>query len=649
MKHFLTFIVFLLTYFISYCQNDGAYECSHQKILAASLHPVSPMDKINDMNAYDIKYHKLDLSVSNTSTYIEGSVITKAQVVVPNFDTYIFELHPSLTIDSILFNGQSHTWDTSGVNVIVNISNVLQLNDLFTAQVFYHGTPSSTSGAAIGNGINNAKSPTWGNWATWTLSQPYSAYVWWPCKQALADKIDSVDIHLTVNDTLRAGSNGLLVNTVALPGNKVRYEWKTKYPISYYLISFSVARYVVSETYANPQGQPPVYILDYVYDNPQTLPFFQDSIAQTAQFIEKFSELFGPYPFTSEKYGHCMAPLNGGMEHQTMTTQGTFNFTLTSHELTHQWFGDHVTCFSWKDIWINEGFATYGSFLAYEFLRPGSEKIVMNDHHEAVLSEPGGGVYVHDTASVGRIFDYRLTYRKGAAIIHSLRFVINNDSIFFAGLKKFQQDYAFGNSSGDLFRQTMEQVSGLNLWQFFNQWYFGEGYPTISLRWNLGNNQLFLKLSQTTSIPWVTDFFSTPLEIKIFTTSGDTTVRLNFTQNDQLFVLPFNKTITGYEIDPNQYILNKTGSIIQDNSLGIWELKKDSIFIYPNPVTDLLQIRNMEEGSLIKITDMNGKIVFEQKSNSSNLFIETDKWAHGTYVIQVQGNQKQTKGKILKN
>ena len=171
------------------------------------------------------------------------------------------------------------------------------------------------------------------------------------------------------------------------------------------------------------------------------MPNFQADIDETVDFIELFADLFGPYPFQDEKYGHCMAPLSGGMEHQTMTTQGWFAKGLTSHELGHQWWGDNVTCSSWADIWVNEGFASYSEYLMLENLYPNETTGHMNDVHNNVMSQNGGSVWCLDSLNEGRIFSGRLTYDKGAAIVHTFRFLMNDDVAFFQALKNIQTDF----------------------------------------------------------------------------------------------------------------------------------------------------------------------------------------------------------------
>ena len=250
----------------------------------------------------------------------------------------------------------------------------------------------------------------------------------------------------------------MLKNVVNLPNGKSRYEWKHKHPISYYLVSVAVAKYVEFNVFAHPAGSTDsILIQNFVYDNPATLQNFQQDIEETADFVELFSDLYGPYPFKDEKYGHCMAPLGGGMEHQTMTTQGSFNKNLTAHELGHQWFGDHVTCASWADIWVNEGFATYSEYLMLENLYPGEEVAEMAGNHSSVMSQNNGAVWVEDSLNGSRLFSSRLTYNKGASIIHTFRFILNNDSIFFRVLKKYLTKYSDSTALGTDLQKLLEE------------------------------------------------------------------------------------------------------------------------------------------------------------------------------------------------
>ncbi len=652
-KIFITFNLLWFSLLLNGQQNQYVPNlCSHSQIqkprkifssqLASNAH-------IARMNQYDVKFYFLDIKLERTSTYISGKVTIKALVKATQLDTFSFELHQNLTIDSVKVNGSLCTITRNQGEVNAMLLSGLAGNTIFDAEIWYKGTPPSGASAAIGNGISSANSQTWGNRITWTLSQPYAAYEWFPCKQILADKADSVWVWVTTDTSNKVGSNGLLQKITPISSTKHRYEWRSIYPIAYYLISVTVGQYVEYNIYAKPAGyQDSILIQNYIYNNPNTLPYFKNEIDKTKNLVELFSDLYGLYPFYQEKYGHCMAPFSGGMEHQTMTTQGFFNFTITAHELGHQWFGDWVTCDNWSDIWLNEGFASYSEFLALQYL-PNlgnqSASAWMNDVHNNVMSSPDGSVFVMDTADVPRIFDIRLTYDKGAAILHTLRFIINNDSLFFLSLKNYLQQHAFSTATAYSFKSSIENTTGLNLQTFFDQWYYGEGFPTFEVRWFQVGSQLIMKVTQTSS-SIVTPLFITPIEYKIKRQSiGDTIIRVEHTQPIENYIFTINGTITNIQVDPNNWLLNQA-TVIKDQTLANSQLLDQlECLIYPIPGTKSLHIHlNYSEPTQIKIYDTQGKLIYHDLMNQPHKEISISDWPNGFYVIELQN----TKGKTIK-
>lgn len=331
-----------------------------------------------------------------------------------------------------------------------------------------------------------------------------------------------------------------------------------------------------------------------------------------------------------------MAPFGGGMEHQTMTTQGNFNFTLTAHELAHQWFGNKVTCGSWKDIWVNEGFASYAEYLAYELINPNQARPHMNSFHDQAMSEPGGSIYVDDTSNVGRIFSSRLSYKKGAALVHMIRYLVNDDAVFFQGLRDYLATYAYATAYGTDFKSSMENTSGVSLTALFEDYYFGEGYPTFSLRYKKSSNgRVYLKLLQTTSMPSITPLFRIPVEIKLLSASGDTTIKMMSDAPEVLFDFEYSRNVSTAQIDPNQWILNQSGSVLQDNTLSIeneWE--NQSVSIFPNPASDIVQLKNFTIGEPVYIYEANGKLVQTIQINSSIETVQIKTLAAGVYQIK---------------
>ncbi|MBU0488291.1 MAG: T9SS type A sorting domain-containing protein [Bacteroidetes bacterium] len=594
---------------------------------------------LEDLTAkYDVTFYFLDLNVERTGTTLSGNTTIEADVVSASLDTFAFELLSSLAIDSIKINQVVCTFSRQTNTVFALLGTPLTQNDHFSVTVYYHGTP---TGTGFFSGISNDSSPSWGNQVTWTLSEPFSAHFFMPCKQVLTDKADSSWVFITTDSTNMAGSNGLLTAVTLMGGGKARYEWKSNYPIVYYLISFTVTQYVDYSIYAHPVGAPDsVLVQNFVYNNPNCLPYFKDVIDQTPAMIELYSELMGTYPFHLEKYGHCMAPFSGGMEHQTMTSLGFFEFYLVAHELAHQWFGDNVTCGTWNDIWINEGFAVFTEFLAGQYLISNSEMLShVAEKHDNVMSEPGGSVFIQpwETLDDARIFDGRLSYDKGGSIVHTLRFVINNDSTFFDILRGFQADFAGSTAIGEDFRAYAESLSGLDLETFFDQWYYGEGFPTWNASWDRESDTVRILLTQTTSTA-TTTFFETPLEIKFNAAGGDTVVRVYNNTSPQLFSIPFSRYVLGISLDPNNWIINGAGSIVASTNA---ERTSCMMSIFPNPAQGILHIVTTDgTGENYVVSDLSGREVLSGTLNSNNEIIDLSGIERGLYIISVDGYGK---------
>jgi len=599
------------------------------------------------MNKYDVKFYKLDINVERTSVYVAGNVTINAKVISNQLDTFAFELKDYFTIDSVLINNQKKSFKRAGDDVMVGI-NPLATGSAISAKIFYNGMPPNSGN--FFSGISNKTSTTWGNQLTWTLSESFAAKEWFPVKQSLTDKADSAYIFVTTSNDNKVGSNGILTNIVNLPNNKVRYEWKTRYPIVYYLISIAVGKYVDYSIYAHPAGlQDSILIQNYIYDNPATLPYFKTEIDRTPGFIELFSDMFGLYPFYKEKYGHSLVPLGGGMEHQTMTTQGDFNFYLTSHELSHQWWGDNITCATWSDIWINEGFASYAEYLAANSLINYQEaQQHMQNFHNYVMSQPDGSVYIPplQAADENRIFDGRLSYQKGAAIIHNLRFEVGNDTIFFNILKQTQIRFKDSTITGLDFKAVTEELTGKNFTDFFNQWYFGEGFPTFNIVYSQHNDTLVMNVNQTTSAA-VTPLFKMNMEYKIKFPTGDTIVKLYHQANAETFKIPVHKPVTGIVVDPNNWIVNGIGSVS-----GISENQAINFIIFPNPCSDYLQIYlgNMKnENYKVSVYDIAGKFLLSDLNfNDENKRINIQNLEKGIYFLQISDGMNKTLKKFIK-
>jgi len=593
---------------------------------------------------YDVTFYHLDVEVSPTNINVFGNVSIHAKVVSTTLDTLALEYTEgaNMVVDSMFVDGVKVTPIHSNDHIFAIVPTTLNQGDNFVMQVYYNANP--PTGGGFFAGISNGHSNAWDADVTWTLSEPYAARDWFPVKQVLPDKADSCWVFLTTDEQYMVGSQGLLTAVTPMPDNKVRYEWKSNYPIAYYLISFAVSDYLEYNIYAKPDEMngDSILIQNFLYDHPNIINSLKDDIDQTVEFVELLSDLYILYPFHEEKYGHCLTQLGGGMEHQTMTTIGGFNYDLVSHELGHMWFGDNVTCATWQDIWINEGFASYSEYLARQYLEgQSSANSWMNSTHNSVLSAPDGSVYVpeEELDNIWRIFNGRLSYDKGAAIIHMIRFELQDDDMFFDIMDEFQTRFTDSTATGLDFKGVVEELSGMDFTDFFDQWYFGEGYPTYSIVWNQTEEGLNMNITQVASYPSVTPVFKMLMEYRIATTEVDTIIRLYHDANFTQFTIPLPGDVGGIMIDPNNWVLNKTGSIV----VGIEETENPVYFsVGPNPAQDYLNLymANTLEGMVqISIHDISGRSMMETERTGEAIRLDISSLRKGSYLIRLHDGE----------
>jgi len=530
---------------------NHSFEESQQAALEGHrTHAVNSLNENPLLEDYDVKFYGLDVRVSDRSDRIEGSTTILVETLNNSFKTLVLELYNTLLVDRVMAEGEEMSFTHAGNELNIELSHPLDSGRLLSVEVFY--------GGQTGEGMVSERDDEWGVPVTFTLSEPFYAKDWFPCKENLGDKADSVQVFITTEYGLRGVSQGIQTGTTYFPNGLVRHEWKSNYPIAFYLISIAVADYQEYNLEVQPAGIDfPILIQNFVYDVPGCLETYQDQIGVTLPMMELFSELFGPYPFREEKYGHYLWPWGGGMEHQTMTGMGNFEFYLIAHELGHSWFGDYVTCATWQDIWINEGFATLAGYLATEFLAPEFADGEREYRFNRALREPEGSVYVpdEDKNSDARIFSGNLSYNKGMALLYMIRFELDDDELFFLALRNFLERYANDVATGLDFKEVLEESTGQDFTDFFNQWYFGAGFPIYNVVLEQMDQTVTLHSTQTTSSAR-TPLFRMSMEYRIFYTGGDTLVRVFHGSPVESYQFHIPHQITGVEVDPNNQVLD---------------------------------------------------------------------------------------------
>jgi aminopeptidase N len=592
-------------------------------------------------NTYNLHYHDLYFEVDPGVNFIAGRV-TSTFVMNVNADTIVFDMGAGLTVDSVKIIGQSASFATITNGLRIFPSATLLSGNTYTTMVYYHGVP--LNGVTLDvHGPSNTP-------VMWTLSEPYDAKHWWPCKQSLNDKIDSIDVYIKTPMAYRSTSNGVLKSEITNAGFTTSH-WKHRHKIPAYLISVASTNYVDYSDYVVYSPTDSIRVLNYVY--PEDLASSMSASVMIKDQMPVYNNLFGLYPYADEKYGHSITNLGGGMEHTTMTTQGGFNYEVTAHELAHQWFGDLVTCGKWEDIWLNEGFASYATGIVYEQLYPTVYwPIWKSNNWSFVMSQPDGSVWVDDTTNVGRIFDSRLTYSKGAYVLHMARWIMG-DTAFFDALNNYLYDPALNHGyavTGDL-KAHFETVHGSSLTYFFNDWFTGEGFPTYQIQMDystIGDGSVTFTLNQTQSDASVS-FFELPVPIKIFGPFGqDTTVVLNNTISGEQFTVFPGFWVDSIQFDPEKWLLAQTNSI----TIGLNDETSLQANIFPNPANDILNIKLQENAEEINITlyDLTGRELFNRPFNSSDFFtVPVEQLVPGTYILCLRSDKGIFRRKFIKN
>lgn len=578
---------------------------------------------------YDITYHRLEFTVNPSVKFITGKVFT-TYTALSNMTTITFDFANELTTSSVKMGTTNLAFVESGNNELVITLPTTQLaGTSATIEINYSGVPPA-------NGFDSfVKSTHNGSPIIWTLSEPFGARDWWPCKQDLNDKINSIDVYITAPSQYVSVSNGVETSAPVISGANKTTHFHHGYPIPAYLIAIAVTNYQVHNQTAGtaPNTFP---IVNYVY--PENFSTAVTDLEQTISIMDLYETLFEPYPFRNEKYGHAQFSWGGGMEHTTVSFMQNFSRELIAHEMGHQWFGDKVTCGTWKDIWLNEGFATYLATLVIEnfdgldaFI---TEKAGMIDY---IVSSPNGNLYLTDAqaTSVNRIFSSRLSYNKGAMVLEMLRFKLG-DAAFFLGLKNYlaNPNLAYKYAVTTDLQTQLEIVYGSSLQEFFNDWVYNQGYPTYTITaQNWGAGQAKFVINQTQSDASVS-YFEMPVPVRIYAVNGDfVDLKLNNTYNGEQIITNVPFPITNVAFDPERHIIAANSTI----TLGNQNFDLDSaISIYPNPSSDVLHIQMPTTSTLEKVMVYNslGQKVMENAA----LDFSISSLSTGVHYIDIQTN-----------
>lgn len=578
-----------------------------------------------EQNALDIVHQKLELRLDPAIRWIAGKVSTTFQRSEGAPEELVFDLSDSLSVDSVLYHHSLASFVHEQNRLIIKLPTSILFDSL---SVFYHGRP-----AFSGFGSFVTTQTKGGKPVLWTLSEPFGASDWWPCRQNLNDKIDSLDIVVFTPKAYKVASNGVLHAVYSINEEENVFHWRHRHPIASYLVAVAITDYKeIQEQIVLRDGTMPLH--DYVF--PEKEAEWQSARPLVKKLITWLDSLLVPYPFTNEKYGHAQFGWGGGMEHQTMSFMVDLSPGLVAHELAHQWFGDLITCGSWADIWLNEGFATYMTGMAIERFFPGLWAQWKNEQINTVLLHPAGSVFCRDSMSVSRIFDGRLSYSKGAMVLHMLRQELGTGT-FMDGIRY----YLTANRSNGFartydFQQAMEQVSNRNLGRFFSDWIYAEGHDSLLIQWNASGDMISLKTTQFPTHPSVSNgAYEIHYPVLLKSTAKDSLIWLHLKNKEDETLIYTGFEVQAIQPDPGKDFLVKAGT----QKLNSYPVGIPPVRVHPNPARGLIQLEFGNPQNLplsLYLYDLAGKRIPLRFINIGAGVVQSDLsgLASGIYFLQ---------------
>lgn len=494
----------------------------------------------------DVVYHRINWTINpnSPSKTITGKVVTYFKTFGTPVSTIKFDLNstsfPTANVTAT-YHGTGCTRTCSSNILTITLPATVSANTLDSVVVNYSGIPPVATGQATGYQRATNGSDNW----VYTLSESYEDRDWWPCKADMQDKIDSMDINVTVPwnvvtaDTFWVATNGKLIDSTITGSNRT-FKFKTRYPIASYLVAVCVGKFNRYYTGVNVNGTN-TQVAYYILKNTGS----QSSIITTMNKINtvliEYGKKFGDYPFKLEKHGFYegLAAGAGGMEHQTFSAIASTELNdigTLAHELLHQWFGDNVSFATWNDLWLAEGFARFGETLCGELvpslgLNPYT---IRNGFKNLALAKNTASVWIpnsniNNSNNIWNIPYGSTVYNRGCMVVTMLR-ALCGDSIFFKTLKSYQTNLAGKSATTDTLNNYFNRALGVDIKPFFDDFVRGTGNPDYTILWQpfgTGNKQLAISLSQTknpTSSPVA--YFHTPvvLHVKGLLPANDTTI-----------------------------------------------------------------------------------------------------------------------------
>jgi len=601
---------------------------------------------------FDVLHYTLDLQIHPYLPGISGSVLVVSVAGDEPVDQMVLDFLDNMnctSVDLVYPNATKNlAFEHADDLIVADLPVPMLPGDFSLVEVFFNGVPAPDGLFGYQVSVTAGGSPI-----VATVSEPWSARSWWPCKDDPRDKA-SVRTNIMMLDGFTAVSNGILEYKSGR-----QWTWFERLPISTYLVSLAITEYVeIHDQYDGPAG--PIDLRHYVFAEDEAAA--REDLSILPEMLDFCGELFGPYPFVDQPFGIAECVWDEAMEHPTAVTYGnvlitgTHQFdTVLMHELAHMWFGDMITPVDWTHVWLNEGFATYAEALWAEHVYgPTGLRNFMASHDWG----HGYGVdtLIRNPASSYPPYYFRtIAYHKGAWVLHMLRRWLGDDT-FFAALSLYLNDPAlrFGNAHSLDFQRACETASSRDLAWFFDQWLYRTTYPMLKLdwrnNWQEGANEFRVRLRQEQDAEpdGSRPAYQIPVELRLIGTGLDSTITIVTHRLDQEFMIPLGATVTRVIVDPDRWLLH---DMVSDPAKAGRNVALAPVSLkpaYPNPFNPRTLLR-WEAGTTtrdrIEVFDVQGRRILsedlgEQPAGPREyLWLGTDnagrQYPSGTYLYRI--------------
>jgi aminopeptidase N len=459
---------------------------TREDTLLGSLNPMR--------NCYDVIFYRLNLDINPQTQTVKGS--TEIHFIVTHATKRLqLDLNKQLGISAIWLNSQQLSFTRQFNSVFVDFPISLLPKSQISITVDFEGTPLQPIWTIPQYGAFVWAKDEQGNPWFQSICQGSGANGWWPNKDHLSDKADSLMLTVTTPASLKVIANGTLTKEQPLPNGKITYTWKASYPMLTYNVAINAGNYVpITATYNN--GSTVLPLAFYVLEENRAAG--ERAFQLVKPMLDVYESYFGEYPFPKDGFKLVQTPFP--MEHQSCVAVGKdLEEDIILHEAAHEWWGNSVSCVDFAELWIHEAFATYAVAL---FKEKNSSKQKAHAYFEYLKTQVSNKYPLIGKPGIKHIhYDITDMYSKGALMLHTLRNVIDNDSLWFSIIKGIQHDFKYKSITTEELINYFSLKTKADYTYVFNQYLRHTSIPELQISVQQKDGQSYMQYRWKTNEP----------------------------------------------------------------------------------------------------------------------------------------------------